>query len=173
MRNDPKSIFRIFAARAKRRESAVPEEVPSRPRLDRSDAGASKLLRFLSQKFVVGSIVALGILVANALVSYRTITNLIDASRIVESTLKVVEALKDVRDSVVNSETELRGYIISGDGDRLARARAFLESTKEPVQTLHVLSEAIPDQLRQIEQLDALIAEESQGSTSWSRATVR
>jgi len=162
VRNDPKSIFRIFAARAKRRESAVPEEGPSRPRLDRSDAGASKLLRFLSQKFVVGSIVALGILVANALVSYRTINNLIDASRIVERTLKVVEALKDVRDSVVNSETELRGYIISGDGDRLARARAFLESTKETVQTLHVLSEAIPDQLRQIEQLDALIVEESQ-----------
>ena len=161
MRNDPKSIFRIFAARAKTRESAVPEEGPSRPRLDRSGAGASKLLRFLSQKFVVGSIVALGILVANALVSYRTITNLIDASRIVERTLKVVEALKDVRDSVVNSETELRGYVISGDGDRLARARAFLESTKERVQTLHVLSEAIPDQL-QIEQLDALIAEESQ-----------
>ena len=162
MRNDPKSIFRIFAARAKRRESAVPEEGPSRPRLDRSEAGGSKLLRFLSQKFVVGSIVALGILVANALVSYRTITNLIDASRTVERTLKVVEALKDVRDSLVNSETELRGYVISGDGDRLARARAFLESTKERVQTLHVLSEAIPDQLRQIEQLDALIAEESQ-----------
>ena len=162
MRNDPKSIFRIFAARARRPENAVPEEGPSRPRLDRSDAGASKLLRFLSQRFVVGSIVALGILVANAFVSYRTITNLIDASRIVERTLKVVEALKDVRDSVVNSETELRGYIISGDGDRLARARAFLESTKERVQTLNVLSEAIPDQLRQIEQLDALIAEESQ-----------
>jgi len=162
VRNDPKSIFRIFAARARRPENAVPEEGPSRPRLDRSDAGASKLLRFLSQRFVVGSIVALGILVANAFVSYRTITNLIDASRIVERTLKVVEALKDVRDSVVNSETELRGYIISGDGDRLARARAFLESTKERVQTLNVLSEAIPDQLRQIEQLDALIAEESQ-----------
>ena len=162
MRRDLTSIFRIFATRAKQRESIVREEDPSRPRPDRSEAGGSKLLRFLSRKFVVGSIVALGILVANALVSYRTITNLIDASRTVESTLKVVEALKDVRDRVVNSETELRGYIISGDGDRLARARAFLESAREPVRTLHVLSEAIPDQLREIEELDSLIAEESQ-----------
>jgi diguanylate cyclase (GGDEF)-like protein len=156
----PKSIFRIFATRAKRQGSAAPEESPSRPRPDRGETGASNPPRFLSRKFVVGSIVALGILVANAFVSYRTITNLIDASRIVERTLKVVEALKDVRDSVVNSETELRGYVISADGDRLARAREFLESTKEPIQTLHVLSEAIPDQQRQIEELDALIEEE-------------
>jgi diguanylate cyclase (GGDEF)-like protein len=160
MRYDPKSIFRSFATRAKGGGSAVPEK--GRPRPDRSEAGASKLLRFLSRRFVVGSIVALGILVANALVSYRTITNLIDASHIVERTLKVVEALKDIKDSVVNSETELRGYIISGEGDRLARTRAFLQSVKESVQTLLVLSEATPDQLRQIEQLDALVAEELQ-----------
>jgi len=52
---------------------------------------------FLSRRFVIGSLVAFGILVANAFVTYRTIANLIEASRIAENTLKVVEALKDLQ----------------------------------------------------------------------------
>src|SRR6516162_8651834 len=66
---------------------------------------------FLSRRFVVGSLVAFGILVVNAVVSYRTIANLIEASDTVDHTLQFVSALKDVRENVVNSETELRGYI--------------------------------------------------------------
>src|SRR5262249_47514795 len=115
---------------------------------------------FLSRRFVVGSLVAFGILVANALVSYRTIANLIESSQTVEDTLKLVAALKDVQESVVNSETELRGYIISGERERLIQAQAFLGSASNLVQPLHALSAATPAQVRQIESLDALISEE-------------
>jgi diguanylate cyclase (GGDEF)-like protein len=129
--------------------------VPSTP----SDAGG-KRLPLQSRRFVVGSLVALAILVANAFVSYRTIANLIDASRTVENTLKVVGALKDIQDSVADSQLELRGYIISGERDRLIQAQALLGRAANLVQTLHDLSGAIPDQMQQVEALDTLIGEE-------------
>src|SRR5262245_21801988 len=114
----------------------------------------------LSRRFVVGSLVAFAILVVNAFVSYRTIANLIDSNRTVESTLNAVRTLKDVQDSVTNSETELRGYIISSERDRLIRAQEFLGSAANHVQALRSLSEAIPDQSLQVEALDVLIGEE-------------
>src|SRR5207245_6048479 len=62
--------------------------------------------------------------------------------------------------NVVGSEIELRGYIISGERDRLARAQAFLGRAANLVQTLRDLSGAIPDQMPQVELLGALIGEE-------------
>ncbi len=94
--------------------------------------------------------------------SYRTIANLIEASRTVENTLKVVGILKDLQENLVDSEVELRGYILSGERERLTRAQAFLGRTAILVQTLRALSGAIPDQMQQVELLGALIGEESQ-----------
>ena len=115
---------------------------------------------FLSRRFVIGSLIALGILVANALVSYRTIANLIEASRTAENTLKLVGALKDLQGNVVDSEVELRGYIISRERDRLVRAQASLGRAANLAQTVRALSGAIPDQMPQVELLGALIGEE-------------
>ena len=160
MRYGPRFLFRIFGALAHGAESANPEESQSDPAVERSDAGAWKRLPFLSRRFVIGSLIAFGILFANAFVSYRTIANLIEASRTAENTLKLVGALKDLQGNVVGSEIELRGYIISGERDRLARAQAFLGRAADLVQTLRALSEAIPDQMPQVELLGALIGEE-------------
>ncbi|HET7201427.1 MAG TPA: EAL domain-containing protein, partial [Burkholderiales bacterium] len=82
------------------------------------------------------------------------------ASVIVENTLKAVEALRDVQDDVGDSQIELRGYIITGERDRLERAHALLERAAKPVDTLRTLSGAIPDQMQQVEQLGAQIGEE-------------
>ena len=153
-------LFRIFGALAHRAESANPKKGQSDPALEPSDAGTWKRLPFLSRRFVIGSLIAFGILFANAFVSYRTIANLIEASRTAENTLKLVGALKDLQGNVVGSEIELRGYIISGERDRLARAQAFLGRAANLVQTLRDLSEAIPDQMPQVELLGALIGEE-------------
>jgi hypothetical protein len=54
----------------------------------------------------------------------------------------------------------MRGYVISGKLDRLARAREFLGRSTNPLPTLRALSEAIPDQTQQVELLGALIREE-------------
>jgi len=136
------------------------EESRRGPDLERSDAGTGKRLRFLSRRFAIGSLVALGILAANAFVSYRTIANLIDASRTVENTLKFVGALKDIQDFVADSQIELRAYIIGGERDRLIQAQARLGRASNLVQDLYALSAVIPDKRQQVEALDTLIDEE-------------
>src|SRR6267143_1567793 len=136
------------------RTGGIPEESRRAPEPERSEAETRVRSAFLSRRFVIASLVALGIVVANAFVTYRTIANLIEASRIAENTLKVVEG------DVADSQIELRGYIISGERERLERARTFLERAARPVETLRALSEAIPDQTQQIELLGAQIGEE-------------
>src|SRR5258708_19112264 len=148
---EPKSLSRT---------GGIPEQSRRGPEPERGDTETRESPPFLSRRFVIGSLVAFGILVANAFVTYRTIANLIEASRIAENTLKVVEALKDVQDAVADSQIELRGYIISGDRERLERARTFLERTAKPVETLRALSGAIPDQTQEFELLGVEIGEE-------------
>ena len=160
MRYGPRFLLRIFGALAHGAASDNPEESQSDPGLELSDAGTWKRLRFLSRRFVIGSLIAFGILFANAFVSYRTIANLIEASRTAENTLKLVGVLKDLQGNVVGSEIELRGYIISGERDRLARAQAFLGRAANLVQTIGALSGAVPDEMPQVELLGALIGEE-------------
>src|SRR5437899_5511456 len=125
--------------------------------LDLRDTGTRTPSRLLSRRFAIGSLVALGILGANAFVSYRTIANLIDASRTVENTLKFVGALKDIQDFVTDSQIELRGYIISGERDRLIRAQERLGRASNLGQDLYALSAAIPDKMQQVKALDTLI----------------
>lgn len=145
--SDSRPVPRIEGSRS----AAMPE---------RGDAQAWKRSPFLSRRFVVGSLVAFAILVANAVVSYRTIVNAIESSQAVDNTLKFVDDLKRVQEKVVNSETELRGYIISGERDRLIQAQAFLGSAGNLVQSVRALSDALPDQMKQVESLDALIDRE-------------
>ena len=138
----------------------IPEGSRREPEPELGDAETREISPFISRRFVIGSLLAFGILVANAFVTYRTIANLIEASRIAENTLKVVEALKDVQADVADSQIELRGYIISGERERLERARAFLERGATRAETLRALSGAIADQTQQIELLGAQIGEE-------------
>jgi diguanylate cyclase (GGDEF)-like protein len=154
----PASLIRVLGALERRKTG----EITGRYRLDlaQAEAGSWKPSRFLSRRFVVGSLVALGILVANAFVSYRTVANLIEASRTVENTLKVVGTLKDVQDTVADSQIELRGYILSGERDRLIQAQAYLGRAANLVLTLRALSGAIPDQMQQVDLLDSLIGRE-------------
>src|SRR5690242_18025901 len=150
MQLEPKSVFRA-------------EDIPEGRRViesERTDAENRKRSLFLSRRFVLGSLVAFAILAANAFVTYRTIANLIEASGIVENTLKAVEALRDVQNDVGDSQIELRGYIITGERDRLERAHALLERAAKPVDTLRTLSGAVPDQMQQVELLGAQIGEE-------------
>jgi len=149
-----------FEPQSLSRTGGVPEESRRGPWPELGETEPPESAPFLSRRFVIGSLVAFAILGANAFVTYRTITNLIEASRIAENTLKVVEALKDVQGDVADSQIELRGYIISGEQERLERARTFLERAAGPVETLRTLSEAIPDQTEQIELLGAQIREE-------------
>src|SRR3989442_7696560 len=76
----PRFLFRIFGALAHGAARDNPEESQSDPGLELSDAGTWKRLPFLSRRFVIGSLIAFRILFANALVSYRTIGHLIEAS---------------------------------------------------------------------------------------------
>src|SRR5256884_5636027 len=149
-----------FEPKSLSRTGGIPEESRRGPELERGDMEPVESPPFLSRRFVIGSLFAFGILVANAFVTYRTIANLIEASRIAENTLKVVEALKDVQGDVADSQIELRGYIIGGERERLERARAFLERGATRAETLRALSGAIADQTQQIELLGAQIGEE-------------
>src|SRR5712692_8467003 len=127
MHFEPKSPFRT---------GGIPEQSRRGPEPERGDAETRMRSPFLSRRFVIGSLVAFGILAVNAFVTCRTIANLIEASRIAENTLK------DVQGGVADSQIERRGYIISGDQERLERARTFLERAAKPVETLRAMSGA-------------------------------
>src|SRR4029077_13242076 len=131
-----------------------------------TDTGRWKRSPFLSRRFVVGSSVAFVILAANAFLTYRTIANLIDASRAVESTLEAIESLKNVQSDVVEAEIGLRGYILSGERDRLVQAHEALSRAALPIKALHARPEATLDQAQQVESADALIGEELERFTT-------
>ena len=127
-----------------------------------TDTGRWKRSPFLSRRFVIGSSLAFVILAANAFLTYRTIGILVEASRAVESTLKVIGVLKDVQSDVAGAETGLRGYILSGERERLAQAHEQLGRAAQSVKALRSRPEAPPDQAQQVESADALIGEEFQ-----------
>jgi diguanylate cyclase (GGDEF)-like protein len=129
---------------------------------EQTDTGRWKRSPFLSRRFVIGSSVAFVILAANALLTYRTIANLIEASRAVESTLKVIEALKGVQNNIVGAETGLRGYILSGEREHLVQAHAYLGRATQSIETLRAPQVAMPDRTQQVEAADTLIGEEFQ-----------
>jgi diguanylate cyclase (GGDEF)-like protein len=109
---------------------------------------------------VAGSVVALGVLVGNAYLTYRTIAELVVASRSVENTLWVVGALKDVQGNLAAAQTELRGYILTGERERLAQAHEFVGRAGLPVQALRARPDAVAGHEQRVEALDALIVQE-------------
>jgi diguanylate cyclase (GGDEF)-like protein len=129
---------------------------------EQTDTGRWQRAPFLSRRFVIGSSIAFVILAANAFLTYRTIANLIQTSGAVENTLKVIEALKDVQNSVAGAEVGLRGYILSGERERLAQAHEYLGRAAQPIKALRARPEAAPGQAERIESVDALIGEELQ-----------
>jgi diguanylate cyclase (GGDEF)-like protein len=127
-----------------------------------TDTGRWKRSPFLSRRFVIGSSVAFVILAANALLTYRTIANLVETSRAVQNTLKIIESLKDIQNNIAGAETGLRGYILNGDRERLVQAHEYLGRAAQPVKALRARPEAEPDRTQQVESADALIGEEFQ-----------
>ena len=121
---------------------------------------ARKRSPFLSRRFVLGSSAAFVIVAANALLTYRTIANLVETSRAVESTLRVIDDLKDVQNSVIGAQTGLRGYILTGERKRLVQAHELLGRAAQPIKALRTHPEAIPDRGQQVESADTLIGEE-------------
>jgi diguanylate cyclase (GGDEF)-like protein len=109
---------------------------------------------------VAGSVVALGVLVGNAYLTYRTIAELVVASRSVENTLWVVGALKDVQGNLAAAQTELRGYLLTGERERLAQAHEFVGRAGLPVQALRARPDAVAGHEQRVEALDALIVQE-------------
>jgi diguanylate cyclase (GGDEF)-like protein len=127
---------------------------------EQTDTGRWKRSPFLSRRFVIGSSVAFVILATNALLTYRTIANLVETSRAVESTLRVIEDLKEVQESMLSVATGLRGYILSGEPGRLVQAHDLLGRAAKPIKALRARPEAIPDRMQQVESADTLIGEE-------------
>jgi diguanylate cyclase (GGDEF)-like protein len=127
---------------------------------EQSDTGRWSRSPFLSRRFVIGSSVAFVIVAANAFLTYRTIANLIDASRAVENTLGAIQSLKNVQSDIVGAESGLRGYILSGERDRLVQAHESLGRAAQPIKALRARPEATPDGTRQVESADTLIGEE-------------
>jgi len=125
-----------------------------------TDTGQWKRSPFLSRRFVLGSSIAFVIVAANAFLTYRTIANLVETSRAVESSLEAMASLKNVQSDIAGAETGLRGYILSGERDRLVQAHASLSRAVPPIQALRARPDATSDNTQQVESADALIGEE-------------
>src|SRR5262249_41691706 len=83
-----------------------------------------------------------------------------EVSRSVGNVLGVVGPRQDVQGNLVAAQTELRGYILTGERDRLAQAGEFVGRAGLPVQALRARPAVIADQRARIDALDALIVEE-------------
>jgi diguanylate cyclase (GGDEF)-like protein len=114
----------------------------------------------ISKKFIVGFALAIAIMAANALVSYLTINTLFETSRSVDTSLKMIDTLKDVQLNITNLEIGQRNYIITGDRLHLDRSYALLEKSKGLFETLRTLTDHAPDQLAQISTLEILTIEQ-------------
>ena len=110
-------------------------------------------------KVFTGFGLASAILVGVSLVSYRSITNLVETNDQAAQTQKILFELDDVLSQVKDAETGQRGYIITGEQRYLEPYRAALANLPQKVQAVRQLTANNPLQQQRLHTLEHLIAE--------------
>jgi len=109
-------------------------------------------------KIAAGYALALIILIILGGVSYRNTTGLIEASQMKVHTYQVLENLGRVLSDLKDAETGQRGYIITGVERYLGPYQTGTLAVKQTTQHLRELTADNPEQQRQLDVLEPLIA---------------
>lgn len=107
--------------------------------------------------FRVGVVLALAVLLANAIVSYRGLLNLVRHNRLVVHTMQVIGELDATLSEMKDAESGQRGYLITEDPSYLEPYDKALGEIPEHVQQLAALTQDNPYQQSRMPQLDSLI----------------
>jgi len=112
--------------------------------------------RAVPRKIVAGFGLGIAILVANALIDYRSFVTLTEATDAVQDGLRARDLLKEIRSAVSSSEAGQRNYILTADTNYLENSLKILKSTKHPMSEL--LERVVDaDEIDKTKQLESLI----------------
>jgi len=106
-----------------------------------------------------GFTLALLALLVIGLVSYRSITLLVDTSGQVTHTHHVIENLEQVLSLLKDAETGQRGYLITGEDRYLEPYNSAVGQVNQPLKQVRELTVDNPGQQRRISALEPLVAE--------------
>jgi CHASE3 domain sensor protein len=109
------------------------------------------------KKLAVGFSIALLLLVAIGVVSYRGLDSLANTSYLVTRTHSVVEHIERVSSLLKDAETGQRGYVITGDESFLAPHTEAVGELPKVLRDLRGLTHDTPAQQKRIDELEPLI----------------
>jgi PAS domain S-box-containing protein len=116
------------------------------------------MLLSIERRITLGLVIALAILVVNALVSYRAARRLIDNDRLVSHTHEVLAQLETTLSTITDAEAAQRGYLLTGDDSHLAPYTAAVSQIGSDVSHLKDLTADNLDQRTLIASLEEEIA---------------
>lgn len=111
------------------------------------------MLLTLTKKARSGYVIAFLLLVTSYILIFLTIQELIRATNILSHTYTLVNKLEELRSSVVDAETGVRGYVISQDARFL---KPYNEGTKKIPVIFEELKDLTADNPKQLNDLDKL-----------------
>jgi len=102
---------------------------------------------------------ALAVLGAVALVSYRSVGILVDTSAWVGHTHEVLATLESLLGGVITAETGVRGYVLTGEERFLGTYWSGMQRAESSLAALRRLTADNPDQQERLARLEPLVAE--------------
>jgi CHASE3 domain sensor protein len=110
------------------------------------------------RKIAAGFSLAFVLLAAIGIIAHRSITSLVDTSRLVTHSHEVKEHVSDLLSLLKDAETGQRGFVITGEDPYLEPYQAALEGIPKVVHELRQLTVDDPGQQKRLDQLEPLIA---------------
>ncbi|RFM27750.1 response regulator [Deminuibacter soli] len=111
------------------------------------------------RNLIVGFGLSLLLLVVSSVASYMSISNLLDSTKWVNHTYKVIQGLDNVMSTLKDAETGQRGYLITGDDVFLEPYKGARERALGYLQDVHDLTLDNPAQTTSALQLKELISQ--------------
>jgi CHASE3 domain sensor protein len=114
--------------------------------------------RSLAQQITIGLGLALALLVANTVVSYRNTLKLISNQRLVTHTQQVLTELEATLSTLKDAETGQRGYLITGEERYLQPYESAVDKINRQINSLKQLTADNPSQQERVSALEKAIA---------------
>lgn len=112
----------------------------------------------IERQIPIGFILAALIIVVVGVISYLNIRSSIETNDLVTHTREVLQQLEDTQISLLDAETNVRGFFISGNEDYIPAYQAAADEIPQQIASLRALTADSPQQQASLNQLEPLIA---------------
>lgn len=117
-------------------------------------------MKSIGVKIGAGYVLALVFLVVIGIVSYRTLAHLDESIGWVDHTNDVIKVILSVDEDLVNAETGMRGFVITGEESYLEPYNLGLAHLREHLDHLREVTSDNPVQQKRLDTLEPLVADE-------------